>query len=142
MLYMSKYHKTIFGIVSVVEDKKGITDIVFVKKDLSKKAISTLPVFDFSEKHKLQPRGTDFQKQVWRALLKIKKGQTKTYAEVAQMIGKPTAVRAVASAIAKNNIAVLIPCHRVIRSDGSVGGYRWGSSLKKKILQQEGFVYN
>lgn len=137
---MSKYYKTIFGIVSVVEDEKGITDIVFVKKDLSKKATNPLPTFDFSEKHKLQPRGTDFQKQVWKALLKIKKGQTRTYAEVAQMIGKPTAVRAVASAIAKNNIAILIPCHRVVRSDGSVGEYRWASGLKKKILKTEGSI--
>lgn len=86
----------------------------------------------------LDPIGTPFQKKVWEALRKIKKGETKTYREVAEMIGAPTAVRAVASAIARNNIAILIPCHRVIRSDGSIGEFRWGKDLKKKLLQSEG----
>ena len=127
-------HNSIYGLCSIKQDVKGITSIFFVKKTLVKK---DLPVFDFTKKHKLNMQGTDFQKQVWKALLRIKKGQTKTYAEVAHMIGKPTAVRAVASAIAKNNIAVLVPCHRVIKSDGSTGEYRWGGSLKKKILKSE-----
>ena len=86
----------------------------------------------------LDPIGTMFQKIVWKALCSIKKGEVKTYAEVAEMIGAPTAVRAVANAIAKNNIAILIPCHRVIRSDGTLGEYRWGKEIKRKLLQSEG----
>lgn len=87
---------------------------------------------------KIELQGTDFQKQVWRALMEIKPGTTKTYKQVAEMIGKPTAVRAVASAIGKNTIPVLVPCHRVIRSDGKIGGYRWGIRRKKKLLKDEG----
>lgn len=134
---MDKLYKTHLGIISVTQNEKGITSLVFVKKTDSKKR---LPTFDLYKKHKLNPQGTEFQKQVWRALLKIKKGQTKTYAEVAKMIGRPTAVRAVASAVAKNSIAVLIPCHRVVRSDGGVGEYRWGKYLKIQILKNEGLV--
>lgn len=131
--YMENY-QTLFGAISISQDKKGITSLMFVKKTDSKKP---LPTFDLYKKYKLNPQGTEFQKQVWKVLLKIKKGQTKTYTEVAKMIGKPSAVRAVASAIAKNSIAVLIPCHRVVRSDGGVGGYRWGKSLKEKMLLDE-----
>lgn len=103
-------------------------------------AIDIKDVVDFGnmEKVLLDPIGTPFQKKVWNALLQIRKGETKTYKEVACMIGKPTAVRAVATAIAQNKIAILIPCHRVVRSDGSIGEYRWGSELKKKLLQREG----
>ncbi|MES2985843.1 MAG: methylated-DNA--[protein]-cysteine S-methyltransferase [Patescibacteria group bacterium] len=109
----------------------------------TEKGISELhikDVIDVSELERvpLDPVGTPFQKKVWNALLKIKKGEVKTYAQVAEMIGMPTAVRAVASAIAKNNIAILIPCHRVVRSDGTLGEYRWGKELKKKLLQSEG----
>ena len=97
-------------------------------------------VIDVSELEKvpLDPIGTLFQKKVWKALCTIKRGKTKTYSDVAVMIGAPTAVRAVASAIARNNIAILIPCHRVIRSDGTLGEYRWGKELKRKLLQSEG----
>ena len=109
----------------------------------TEKGISELhikDVIDVSELEKvsLDPIGTPFQKVVWKALCSIKKGETKTYAQVAEMIGAPTAVRAVASAIARNNIAILIPCHRVIRSDGTLGEYRWGKEIKKKLLQSEG----
>lgn len=86
----------------------------------------------------LDPIGTPFQKKVWEALMQIKRGETKTYRDVAKMIGAPTAVRAVASAIGRNNIAILIPCHRVIRSDGTLGEYRWGKEIKRKLLQSEG----
>ena len=102
--------------------------------------IAKVEVIDFQkpEKHTYDFQGTPFQIKVWKALLKIKRGQTKTYSDIAKMIGRPTAVRAVASAIAKNNIAILIPCHRVIRSDGSIGEYRWGKKLKRELLQSEG----
>lgn len=81
--------------------------------------------------------GTEFQQQVWQKLCEIPVGQTRSYEQVAQMLGKPTAVRAVANAIAKNHIAYLIPCHRVIRASGLLGGYRWGISRKKAMLQHE-----
>jgi AraC family transcriptional regulator of adaptative response/methylated-DNA-[protein]-cysteine methyltransferase len=82
--------------------------------------------------------GTAFQYRVWQALLAIPRGATRTYAEIARAIGRPRAVRAVARAIAANRVAVLVPCHRVIREDGSVGGYRWGIPTKRSLLAREG----
>ena len=81
--------------------------------------------------------GTEFQCQVWRYLQTIPVGETRTYAEVAEDLGRPEAVRAVANACGANKIAVLIPCHRVVRSDGGLGGYRWGVSLKESLLARE-----
>lgn len=82
-------------------------------------------------------RATAFQWRVWRQLQAIPYGETRTYREVAAAIGKPTATRAVARACATNPVALLIPCHRVIRTDGSMGGYRWGIPRKEKLLAQE-----
>ena len=85
-------------------------------------------------------RGTKFQIKVWKYLKTIKKGKIKTYQEVAKAINKPNAVRAVANAIGKNPSPPKIPCHRVIRSDGSLGGYSGAGGLKtkKKLLKSEG----
>ena len=85
----------------------------------------------------LDIRGTVFQRRVWAALCKIPAGATASYAEIARRIGAPTAVRAVAGACAANAIAVAIPCHRVVRSDGSISGYRWGVDRKKALLRWE-----
>jgi AraC family transcriptional regulator of adaptative response/methylated-DNA-[protein]-cysteine methyltransferase len=85
----------------------------------------------------LDIRGTAFQQRVWQALVRIPVGGTATYAEVAEAIGSPTASRAVAQACAKNRIAVAIPCHRVIRGDGSLSGYRWGVERKQALLSVE-----
>jgi AraC family transcriptional regulator of adaptative response/methylated-DNA-[protein]-cysteine methyltransferase len=85
----------------------------------------------------LDVRGTLFQQRVWQALREIPPGTTKTYAEIAEFIGKPTAVRAVARACASNAMAVAIPCHRVVRSDGSLSGYRWGVERKRELLARE-----
>ena len=84
--------------------------------------------------------GTSFQVKTWRYLMKIPKGTIKTYSQVAKGIGKPLAVRAVANAIGKNPYAPKIPCHRVIRSDGSLGGYsgKGGIKTKKLLLKKEG----
>ena len=85
-------------------------------------------------------KGTKFQLTVWRYLISIPKGQIRTYSQVARAIKKPKAVRAVANAIGKNPYAPKIPCHRVIRSDGTLGGYsgRGGINTKKKLLKLEG----
>lgn len=81
--------------------------------------------------------GTAFQKKVWDALMKIPPGETRSYAELAAQLGQPRAARAVASACAHNRVAVVVPCHRVVRGDGSPGGYRWGLPLKQRLLQRE-----
>jgi len=85
----------------------------------------------------LDVRATAFQRRVWEALRRIPRGQTRTYSQIAEAIGQPTAVRAVARACATNPVAVVIPCHRVIGSDGTLTGYRWGVERKKKLLELE-----
>ena len=86
-------------------------------------------------------KGTKFQLQVWEEIKKIPKGRVKTYKEIASILGKPNSSRAVANACAKNPLIIEIPCHRVIRSDGLLGGYsgRGGIKKKKKLLIKEGF---
>ena len=90
------------------------------------------------KKFHLAPEGTVFQRSVWAALQKIPLGTMCSYLDVAKMIGKPKSVRAVANAIGANPICVFIPCHRVIKSDGTLGGFSSGISIKKKLLLQEG----
>ncbi|MBD2727810.1 bifunctional DNA-binding transcriptional regulator/O6-methylguanine-DNA methyltransferase Ada [Nostoc sp. FACHB-892] len=85
----------------------------------------------------LDVRGTAFQKQVWQALQKIPYSETRTYTDIARDIAKPLAVRAVGNACGANPTALIVPCHRVLRSDGSLGGYRWGIERKQKLLIQE-----
>ena len=86
----------------------------------------------------LDVRGTAFQQRVWQALRRIPPGQTASYADIAARIGSPKAVRAVAQACASNTLAVAIPCHRVVRSDGALSGYRWGVARKRALLEREG----
>jgi AraC family transcriptional regulator of adaptative response/methylated-DNA-[protein]-cysteine methyltransferase len=81
--------------------------------------------------------GTAFQKKVWDALMRIPPGETRSYAQLAAQLGQPDAARAVASACARNRVAIVVPCHRVIRGDGSLGGYRWGLPLKQRLLDRE-----
>lgn len=85
----------------------------------------------------LDIRGTAFQQRVWQALRDIPPGATVSYAEVARRIGSPNAVRAVAGACAANKLAVAIPCHRVVRNDGALSGYRWGVERKRALLEKE-----
>ena len=85
----------------------------------------------------LDIRGTAFQQRVWKALTTIPVGETRSYAQIARKIGKPAAVRAVAQACAANNLAIAIPCHRVVKTDGGLSGYRWGVARKKEILARE-----
>ncbi len=85
----------------------------------------------------LDIQGTAFQRQVWEALREIPVGRTATYSDIAQVIGRPSGSRAVARACASNNIAIAIPCHRVVRKDGQLSGYRWGVDRKRELLRRE-----
>lgn len=108
------------------------------REDSAGELISKKVLLDrFSGPIRLAVSGTPFQKEVWAALLDIPFGETVTYSELARRLGRPGAVRAVAGAVAKNKIAFMIPCHRVVRSDGSVGGYRWGLERKKLMIEWE-----
>ncbi len=81
--------------------------------------------------------GTAFQRRVWMALREVAPGSTVSYGEIAARIGHPKAARAVAQACASNVLAVAVPCHRVVRSDGQLGGYRWGRERKRRLLERE-----
>lgn len=94
-------------------------------------------IFERGTKPVLNLIGTEFQLSIWHALQRIPAGKTTTYAQIAEQIGRPKAVRAVGTAVGANPIAYLIPCHRVIRTDGSLGGFRWGLECKKKMLAYE-----
>ena len=85
----------------------------------------------------LDLQATAFQRRVWQELQKIPRGTTRTYAQVAKSLGKPSAVRAVARACATNPVSIVVPCHRVVRADGNLAGYRWGISRKQSLLDRE-----
>ncbi|CAB3753417.1 cysteine methyltransferase [Burkholderia sp. MSh2] len=99
--------------------------IAFIDKDIAEGVID------------LDIGGTPFQQQVWQALCGIPAGQTRSYGDVARDLGVPEAVRAVASACAANVLAIAIPCHRVVRRDGALSGYRWGVDRKRALLAEE-----
>ena len=102
-----------------------------LKAVLAGRAAKALPPLDWSGK-------TEFQKSVWRALRKIRRGQTKSYGEIARAIGKPKAVRAVGGACGANPIPVLVPCHRVLAANGKIGGFSGGLNRKHDLLAREG----
>ena len=102
-----------------------------LKAVLAGRAAKTLPPLDWSGK-------TELQKSVWRALRKIRRGQTKSYGEIARAIGKPKAVRAVGGACGANPIPVLVPCHRVLAANGKIGGFSGGLNRKRELLAREG----
>lgn len=149
------FYNSPLGLLVIVADEKGITEISFVdgkhkaipsntSNKFLKDCIKQLDEY-FQGKRKnfelqLNPHGTDFQKKVWRELLKIPFGQTSSYGEVAQRIKNLKAVRAVGQAIGKNPIAIVIPCHRVIGSDGSLTGYASGLHRKEWLLRHEGIL--
>ena len=115
-----------------------------IKNNKSRTLPLSLRLFDpsgfWDDSVSLFVRGTPFQVQVWRALLEIPPGSLCTYSDIAESIGRPTATRAVASAVGDNPISWLIPCHRVIRKGGYLGGYRWGLPRKKVMLAWEAAV--
>jgi AraC family transcriptional regulator of adaptative response/methylated-DNA-[protein]-cysteine methyltransferase len=97
--------------------------------DSSSNAVTTLPPLDI--------RATAFQWRVWQALQRIPRGSMRSYSDIAAEIGAPRSVRAVANACGRNRLAVVVPCHRVIREDGSLGGYRWGIARKRDLIERE-----
>ena len=152
------FHPTPFGECLIALTGRGICGLIFVDKGGRKDALSRFrqswkkadikqdqtetkstvdKIFKSPASAKLFCRGTDFQVKVWEALLKIKPGKVATYKDIAQKIGNPKAVRAVGTAIGRNAIAYLIPCHRVIRGTGHLGGYRWGLGRKRAMLALE-----
>src|SRR3989442_556157 len=115
-------------------------DIRRDREELGRWVSAILRYLDGREPHldlPLDIRATAFQRQVWEALPKIPYGRTRSYTEVARAIGRPRATRAVAQACATNPAALVIPCHRVVKSDGDLGGYRWGIERKRALLRQE-----
>ena len=126
--------------IAFADLKHHFPNALFIqKKDAFQQ--NALKIFDNDwsnlDQIKLHLKGTDFQIKVWESLLKIRTGQLKTYGNIAQNINKPTASRAVGSAIGSNPVAFLIPCHRVIQAGGNYGGYMWGSTRKTAIIGWE-----
>ena len=122
---------------SALNDLKNRFPETDFRKNDDKAANLVRQIFEERVKPHLNPIGTEFQLSIWQALQRIPSGKTSTYALIAEAIGRPKAVRAVGTAIGANPIAFLIPCHRVIRTDGSLGGYRWGLECKKSMLAWE-----
>lgn len=141
--------KTPLGIATIVGDEAGVSLISVADEGIAsiaipdslQEAVSQLNDY-FEGKRtrfdcKLNPQGTDFQKRVWNALLDIPFGKTRTYLEQAKTLGDVKAIRAVASANGKNPLWIVVPCHRVIGSDGSLTGYAGGLWRKKWLLEHE-----
>ena len=126
-----KYYKCPAGILELVIQNDQLIETRF---------IDTLAPKDVTFINHIPPlalEGTEFQSKVWQAALKIPSGKTTSYKELAQSIGHPASWRAVANALGQNKIAYFIPCHRVIGSNGSLAGYKWGIERKKMLLEAE-----
>lgn len=128
------HYKTVAGSLRVVIKENNINEAMFVE---NQNINSSNFIMDVT---KLSLVGTDFQIKVWQAVLKIPSGKIVTYQEIANEIGRPKSHRAVANALASNKIAYFIPCHRVIRKDGKLGGYKWGTEKKSSLLKSEGAI--
>jgi len=151
------FARTSLGLTLTARSTKGICAILFggsraaLLRDLRKRFAAAVVVDDgeidpqtiaFLEATgatapALDMRGTKFQTRIWLSLQKIPAGGTASYAEIARAVGRPSAARAVAQACAANPLAVAVPCHRVVKSDGSLSGYRWGTERKKRLLARE-----
>ena len=143
------YIKTPLGITRIEGDENGVSAISVLDEgtisisipEILQNAVSQLNEY-FEGKRlnfdlKLNPQGTDFQKKVWKGLLQIPYGKTRTYLEQSKVLGDVKAIRAVASANGKNPLWIVVPCHRVIGSDGSLTGYAGGLWRKKWLLEHE-----
>ena len=137
----SSYLLTEVGFLKVVWCEEGVFSSEFVHDTPESDAFNSTPFLSFLRKHQNQlpliVQATEFQKSVWLAISKSEAGQCFTYKSLAMDMGKPDAVRAVGSALGKNQHALFIPCHRAIRSDGGLGGFRWGLERKSHLLKLE-----
>lgn len=155
------FHPSPFGECLVAATDRGISELAFVPQggrnrtvaglkrqwkhaEIREDPSATRPYADrvFGTEKAAGPlalhvRGTNFQIKVWQALLQVPFGATSSYEDIARRLGRPDAARAVANAVAHNPVAFLIPCHRIIRKTGAIGGYRWGGARKKAILAWE-----
>ena len=143
------YIKTPLGIAAITGDVHGVSEITVLEEGevsaqipfFLRDAVQQLQEYFNSQRtdftFKLNPKGTDFQQKVWNALLDIPFGKTRTYLEQSKFLGDPKAIRAVASANGKNPLWIVVPCHRVIGSDGSLTGYAGGLWRKKWLLEHE-----
>lgn len=126
------------SVVSILNDNEPITDVI---PEVLEDAVYQLNEYFEGKRNEfdlqLNPTGTDFQKKVWEALLKIPYGKTCSYLELSKTLGDPKAIRAVAAANGKNPLWIIVPCHRVIGSDGSLTGYAGGLHRKKWLLEHE-----
>ena len=139
------------GPVSVVESEGALVEVLFGIPEKSEAKTGTSPLLQEAEKQlreyfdgvrtqfdlPLQPEGTEFQKKVWQALLSIPYGETRTYKEVAELVGNVNATRAVGGANNKNPLGIVVPCHRVIGANGKMVGYAGGVEFKEYLLQLE-----
>lgn len=144
------YIKSPCGVLEVIGDRSGLAKVEFLDADVA--MTKNIPdellnatnqlreYFEGSRAHfelKLNPKGTDFQKKVWKELVKIPFGKSRSYQQLANKLGDPKVIRAAAAANGQNPIAIIIPCHRVIGSDGSLVGYAGGLHRKKWLLAHE-----
>jgi|MGYP000302101968 methylated-DNA-[protein]-cysteine S-methyltransferase len=146
---LTAYIKTPLGIATIIGDENGVSEISVSQEGEVSIIIpavlqeAVLQLQDYFEKKrtsfdfKINPKGTDFQIKVWNALLEIPYGKTRTYLEQSKFLGDIKAIRAVASANGKNPLWIVIPCHRVIGTDGSLTGYAGGLWRKKWLLEHE-----
>lgn len=147
------YMDSPIGIIEIQASKLGITKLVFTDKkveiinscDRLQQCKTQLDEY-FSGTRKiftlpLDQKGTNFQKSVWSALVDIPFGKTKSYGHIANAINNPKAVRAVGAANGKNPISIIVPCHRVIGSNGTLTGYAWGLERKARLLKHEGIIF-
>jgi AraC family transcriptional regulator, regulatory protein of adaptative response / methylated-DNA-[protein]-cysteine methyltransferase len=131
--------RTVLMGASASEAERELRDLhpgAFLRRDSELRGLAARIVD--SPEVDLDMRGTTFQLDVWRKLLEIPRGETRTYTQLAAEVGRPRSVRAVAHACASNRLGVLVPCHRVVRTDGSLAGYRWGLERKQALLAAEG----
>lgn len=124
--------------VTLVKERFPNATLCRRSTEFHRDAIAIISDNDSPRSVPLHMLGTDFQHDVWRAITSILQGATATYSKIASLSGHPTAIRAVATAIGHNPVSILVPCHRVVPADGTVGGYHWGQDIKRHLLAAEG----
>lgn len=146
---VGNYSSKLFGDITIITKNGKLTGLNFGKvtsfinepeEEIVQKVLLALNENIIDPSLPIELSGSDFQIKVWESLRKIPSGTVTTYKKIAQDIGHPNAFRAVGTACGTNPIAMIVPCHRVISSNGSLGGYHWGLDLKNKLLIREGYV--